>query len=133
MFHLNGYKIASPTVLARIPESELRDLMSGFGYEPRFVSGSDPSDMHQLMAATLDEVLADIRDLQRRARSGGDPNRPRWPMIVLRTPKGWTGPKVVDGVPTEGTFRSHQVPLAGLRRATRTPSPARGVAPLVSS
>jgi xylulose-5-phosphate/fructose-6-phosphate phosphoketolase len=114
ILHLNGYKIANPTVLARIPEDELRDLFVGYGYAPRFVAGDDPATMHQLMAATLDDVVADIAEIRRRAREHGDAGRPRWPMIVLRTPKGWTGPAEVDGVPVEGTFRSHQVPLAGL-------------------
>jgi xylulose-5-phosphate/fructose-6-phosphate phosphoketolase len=114
ILHLNGYKIAGPTILARIPEAELRALLEGYGYAPRFVSGSEPTEMHQQMAATLDEVVAEIQAIQRRARDQGDPSRPRWPMIVLRTPKGWTGPAEVDGVPVEGTFRSHQVPLAGL-------------------
>ncbi len=113
ILHLNGYKIANPTVLARIPETELRSLMEGYGYAPRFVDGDDPQAMHQLMAATLDEVTAEIAEIQRRARDG-DSERPRWPMIVLRTPKGWTGPKVVDGLPAEGSFRSHQVPLSDL-------------------
>jgi xylulose-5-phosphate/fructose-6-phosphate phosphoketolase len=114
VLHLNGYKIANPTVLARIPEDELRKLLEGYGHAPRFVSGSEPEQMHQLMAATLDEVIEEIRALQRRAREQGDSARPRWPMIVLRTPKGWTGPREVDGVEVEGTFRAHQVPLAGL-------------------
>jgi xylulose-5-phosphate/fructose-6-phosphate phosphoketolase len=114
VLHLNGYKIANPTVLARIPEDELRMLLEGHGHAPRFVSGSEPEQMHQLMAATLDEVIEDIRALQRHAREQEDSTRPRWPMIVLRTPKGWTGPREVDGVEVEGTFRSHQVPLAGL-------------------
>jgi xylulose-5-phosphate/fructose-6-phosphate phosphoketolase len=114
VLHLNGYKIANPTVLARIPEDELRMLLEGHGHAPRFVSGSEPEQMHQLMAATLDEVIEEIRALQRHARDQGDSTRPRWPMIVLRTPKGWTGPREVDGVEIEGTFRSHQVPLAGL-------------------
>jgi xylulose-5-phosphate/fructose-6-phosphate phosphoketolase len=113
VLHLNGYKIANPTVLARIPEDELRALMEGYGHSPRFVEGWDPEEMHQAMAATLDEVLEEIRAIQERARSG-DRTRPRWPMIVLRTPKGWTGPKEVDGHPAEGSFRSHQVPLAKL-------------------
>ncbi len=119
VLHLNGYKIASPTVLARIPPQELRSLLEGYGYAPRFVEGSDPDAMHQLMAATLDQVTAEIAEIQMRARAGvngvGSHERPRWPMIVLRTPKGWTGPKVVDGLPAEGSFRSHQVPLADLR------------------
>jgi xylulose-5-phosphate/fructose-6-phosphate phosphoketolase len=115
VLHLNGYKIANPTVLARIEPRELQSLLDGYGYAPRFVEGSEPTEMHQLMAATLDEVLGDIADIQRRARDHGDPTRPRWPMIVLRTPKGWTGPKEVDGLPAEGSFRSHQVPLAEVR------------------
>jgi xylulose-5-phosphate/fructose-6-phosphate phosphoketolase len=113
VLHLNGYKIANPTVLARIPESELRALLEGYGYAPRFVEGSEPEAMHQLMAATLDEIAAEIAAIQERAR-GGDLTRPAWPMIVLRTPKGWTGPKTVDGLPAEGSFRSHQVPLSNL-------------------
>jgi xylulose-5-phosphate/fructose-6-phosphate phosphoketolase len=115
ILHLNGYKIANPTVLARIPEQELRALLEGYGYAPRFVDGSDPAAMHQLMAATLDDVVDEIATIQRRARSDGELERPRWPMIVLRTPKGWTGPKIVDGLPAEGSFRSHQVPLAAVR------------------
>jgi xylulose-5-phosphate/fructose-6-phosphate phosphoketolase len=115
VLHLNGYKIANPTVLARIPEAELRGLLEGYGYAPRFVEGSDPETMHQLMAATLDDVAGEIAAIQRRARVDGDTDRPRWPMIVLRTPKGWTGPKFVDGLPAEGSFRSHQVPFAEVR------------------
>ncbi len=114
ILHLNGYKIASPTVLARIPPAELRALLEGYGYAPRFVEGHEPEAMHQLMAATLDEVTSEIAQIQRRARADADPARPRWPMIVLRSPKGWTGPKFVDGLPAEGSFRSHQVPLADL-------------------
>jgi xylulose-5-phosphate/fructose-6-phosphate phosphoketolase len=114
ILHLNGYKIAGPTVLARIPREELTDLFHGYGHEPIFVEGDDPETMHQLMAAALDEVLARIRAIQSEARSGAPPQRPRWPMIVLRTPKGWTGPKVVDGLQIEGTFRAHQVPLTEL-------------------
>ncbi len=114
ILHLNGYKIAGPTVLARIPEEELSALMRGYGYEPHYVSGDEPALMHQLMASTLDHVIGEIVGLQLRARSGGDVTRPRWPMIVLRSPKGWTGPRTVDGKPTEGSFRSHQVPLSGL-------------------
>ncbi len=116
VLHLNGYKIANPTVLARIEPAELRALLEGYGYAPRFVEGDEPEAMHQLMAATLDDVLDEIAEIQRRARGEGPrPPRPRWPMIVLRTPKGWTGPKEVDGLPAEGSFRSHQVPLAGMR------------------
>jgi xylulose-5-phosphate/fructose-6-phosphate phosphoketolase len=114
VLHLNGYKIANPTVLARIDREELRSLLVGYGYGPRFVEGEVPETMHQLMASTLDEVVADIRRIQAAARSGGDGARPRWPMIVLVTPKGWTGPREVDGKPAEGSFRSHQVPLAEL-------------------
>ena len=114
VLHLNGYKIANPTVLARIPEDELRALLEGYGHAPRFVTGDDPEAVHQLLAAELDGALDEIAEIQRRASDDGDLERPRWPMIVLRTPKGWTGPKVVDGKPAEGTWRSHQVPLAGL-------------------
>jgi xylulose-5-phosphate/fructose-6-phosphate phosphoketolase len=114
VLHLNGYKIANPTILARIPRDELRALLQGYGYAPRFVEGDDPQTMHQLMAAALDDAVGEIRALQRAAREDGSTQRPRWPMIVLVTPKGWTGPKEVDGLPTEGTWRSHQVPLAGL-------------------
>ncbi|QYO78976.1 phosphoketolase [Devosia salina] len=114
ILHLNGYKIASPTILSRISHDELDALFRGYGYVPHFVEGDDPATMHQLMAATLDTVLADIRAIQRDARSRGAMDRPAWPMIVLRSPKGWTGPKEVDGNPTEGTWRSHQVPLAKL-------------------
>jgi xylulose-5-phosphate/fructose-6-phosphate phosphoketolase len=115
ILHLNGYKIANPTVLARIPEGELVELLEGYGYRPVFVSGHEPEDMHQQMAAAMQDVLDDIDRIQRAARSGRDRGRPRWPMIVLRSPKGWTGPKVVDGQQTEGTFRSHQVPLSDVR------------------
>ncbi len=123
VLHLNGYKIANPTILARIPDHELASLMRGYGYEPHFVVGDDPAEVHRLLAATIDEVLDDIAAIQQRARagsgsgSGGGPalDRPIWPMIILRTPKGWTGPKVVDGVQVEGTFRAHQVPLAETR------------------
>jgi xylulose-5-phosphate/fructose-6-phosphate phosphoketolase len=115
ILHLNGYKIANPTVLARIPHDELQALLTGYGYAPRFVEGSEPDAMHESMAATLDEVVAEIGSIQREAREGGSPARPLWPMIVLRTPKGWTGPKTVDGLPAEGSFRSHQVPLDRVR------------------
>jgi len=114
ILHLNGYKIASPTVLARIPEEELRALLVGYGHEPYFVAGEDPSDVHQQMAGALDRITADIAEIQRAARQDGVTVRPRWPMIVLRTPKGWTGPKEVDGEPVEGTHRAHQVPLSKL-------------------
>ena len=113
ILHLNGYKIASPCVLARISHEELDQLFRGYGYTPHFVEGDQPERMHQLMATTLDRVIAEIKQIQNDARSGKDGvDRPRWPMIVLRTPKGWTGPKEVDGKKTEGFWRSHQVPLA---------------------
>ena len=110
ILHLNGYKIANPTILSRIPEEELRSLLEGFGHTPYFVEAAEPVEAHQKMAAALDQVFDDIERIKRDARDGGF-ERPRWPMIVLRTPKGWTGPKEVDGLPAEGTFRSHQVPL----------------------
>jgi len=116
VLHLNGYKIANPTVLARIPHDELRALMERYGHKPYFVEGEDPVEVHQAMAATLDEAVGEIRRLQADAREGGSLARPRWPMIVLRTPKGWTGPKEVDGRPVEGHFRSHQVPLSQLAK-----------------
>ncbi|MGI8333017.1 phosphoketolase family protein [Actinomadura scrupuli] len=115
ILHLNGYKIANPTVLARIPESELTALLEGYGYRPYLVSGSEPAAMHERMATILDEALTEIARIQSAARSGEDTGRPRWPMIVLRSPKGWTGPEEVDGLPVEGTWRSHQVPLPGVR------------------
>ncbi len=114
ILHLNGYKIANPTILARLPCHELESLFEGYGYNPYFVEGDDPETMHQLMAATLDKVLAEIKDLQHKARTAETFTRCHWPMIVLRSPKGWTGPKVVDGKKVEGTFRAHQVPLAEL-------------------
>jgi xylulose-5-phosphate/fructose-6-phosphate phosphoketolase len=115
ILHLNGYKIANPTILARIPEKDLRSLLEGYGYAPRFVAGHDPSVMHQRMADCLDECIDEIALIQHTARAGGGAELPRWPMIVLRTPKGWTGPKTVDGLKTEGSFRSHQVPIADPR------------------
>jgi xylulose-5-phosphate/fructose-6-phosphate phosphoketolase len=111
ILHLNGYKISNPTVLARIEDSELDQFLRGCGWDPLFVEGDDPDEMHQLMAAALDEAIAGVRRIQAHARETGDATRPRWPMIVLKSPKGWTGPKVVDGLQVEGTFRSHQVPL----------------------
>lgn len=111
ILHLNSYKIAGPTVLARIPRVELEYLLIGYGYAPYFVEGEDPFEMHQVMAATLDTVVSEIKRIQTDARTNGFKERPRWPMIVLQTPKGWTGPKIVDGKQTEGTFRSHQVPM----------------------
>ncbi|MEH0828583.1 MULTISPECIES: phosphoketolase family protein [Micromonospora] len=115
ILHLNGYKIANPTVLDRIPGEDLRDMMRGFGYEPYVVEGDDPATVHQLLAATLDRAVDEITAIQRRARSGEHVERPRWPMIVLRTPKGWTGPSRVDGKQVEGTFRAHQVPISEVR------------------
>ena len=115
ILHLNGYKIANPTLAARISREELRDYLLGNGYQPHFVEGDEPLAMHRLMAATLDTVMGEIRSIQARARSATNPSRPRWPMIVLATPKGWTGPKTVDGQRVEGTFRAHQVPLAEVR------------------
>jgi len=114
ILHLNGYKIAGPTVLARLPHDELDSLLRGYGYAPFWVEGDDPAMMHQRMAAVLDEVVVEIRRIQTDARTHGFKERPRWPMIVLRSPKGWTGPKVVDGKPMEGTWRAHQVPLADM-------------------
>ena len=115
ILHLNGYKIANPTVLARIPEEELTSLLEGYGHKVHWVSGDDPTKMHQLMAETLDTVIAEITSIQKHARETGDTTRPAWPMIVFKSPKGWTGPKFVDGLPTEGTWRSHQVPLAEVK------------------
>ena len=114
VLHLNGYKIANPTVLGRSSDEELTDLFTGYGYKPHFVEGAEPELAHQLMAATLDVVVAEIRRIQRDARANGYMARPRWPMIILRSPKGWTAPKLVDGKPIEGTFRSHQVPMGDM-------------------
>jgi xylulose-5-phosphate/fructose-6-phosphate phosphoketolase len=114
ILHLNGYKIANPTILARIPRAELESLLVGYGYAPRFVEGEEPEAMHQAMAAALDEVVAEIAAIRKAARAGGEPVRPRWPMIVLCSPKGWTGPKTVDGRRTEGSWRSHQVPFSDM-------------------
>ncbi len=114
ILHLNGYKISNPTVLARIPQEELIHLFKGYGYEPHMVEGDDPEQAHRRMAAVLDEVVAKVKKIQREAREKGFTRRPVWPMIILKSPKGWTGPKEVDGLPTEGSFRSHQVPLSDL-------------------
>ena len=114
ILHLNGYKIANPTVLARIPHEELDALLRGYGFDPHYVEGDDPPVMHRLMAATLDRVIAEIGDIQSRARREGVTQRPRWPMIVLRSPKGWTGPEYVDGERSEGSWRSHQVPFGDM-------------------
>ncbi len=112
ILHLNGYKIANPTVLARISHEELESLFIGYGYKPYFVEGWEPETMHQLMAATMDTVIGEIKAIQQEARASGVAKRPRWPMIILRSPKGWTGPKEVDGLKTEDFWRSHQVPFA---------------------
>jgi xylulose-5-phosphate/fructose-6-phosphate phosphoketolase len=115
ILHLNGYKIANPTVLARISEHELVSLMEGYGYHAHVVAGDEPELVHQQLAATMDACVREINHVQRRARDRSAPTRPQWPMIVLRTPKGWTGPKTVDGVQVEGTFRAHQVPIGDVR------------------
>jgi len=112
ILHLNGYKISNPTLLARITREELEQLLLGYGWEPVFVEGHEPEKMHEAMAAALDAVITQIKQIQRSARANGTAARPRWPMIVLKSPKGWTGPKTIDGVQIEGTFRSHQVPLS---------------------
>ncbi|MFL9930715.1 phosphoketolase family protein [Paraburkholderia sp. RL18-103-BIB-C] len=115
ILNLNGYKIANPTILARISHRELEALFEGYGYKPFFVEGSDHAEMHEKMAATLDTIIAEIRAIHEKARAGGEPERPRWPMIVLRTPKGWSGPKEVKGHKAEGSWRSHQVPFGDVR------------------
>jgi xylulose-5-phosphate/fructose-6-phosphate phosphoketolase len=119
ILHLNGFKIANPTILARISRKELTDLLKGYGYEPHFVEGTDPEVMHQALASTLDTILGEIRKIQNTARTIGPSDvfkRPRWPMIVFKTLKGWTGPKFVDGLPVEGTWRAHQVPIADFKK-----------------
>ena len=115
ILHLNGWKIANPTVLARLPREELEHLLRGYGYRPVFVEGDEPMRVHQALADALDAVLDEIAAIQEQARRGGETKRPTWPMLVLRTPKGWTGPETVDGRQVEGTWRAHQVPLSGLR------------------
>ncbi|WP_030904472.1 phosphoketolase [Streptomyces sp. NRRL F-5126] len=115
ILHLNGYKIANPAVLARLPEDELDELLRGYGHEPIHVTGDEPLAVHRAMAVAMDGALDTIGGIQRAAREGSDAERPRWPVIVLRTPKGWTGPREVDGQPVEGTWRAHQVPLSGVR------------------
>ena len=115
ILHLNGYKISNPTILARLPEEELSKLLEGYGYTPYLVAGDDPATVHQALAATLDTIFDELGRIQREARSNGGGGRPAWPMIVLRTPKGWTGPKQFHGLPVEGTWRSHQVPLPDVR------------------
>jgi len=115
VLHLNGYKIANPTLLARISQDELESLFRGYGYHPYFLEGDDPPEMHQRMALTLDTILREIQAIQKAAREDGHAERPRWPMLILKTPKGWTGPKFVDGKPVEGTWRAHQVPVTDVR------------------
>jgi xylulose-5-phosphate/fructose-6-phosphate phosphoketolase len=118
ILHLNGFKISNPPVLTRISRQELTDLLHGYGYEPHFVEGDQPAAVHELLATALDSVLANIRRIQSATRSSAGaegPERPRWPMIVFQTPKGWTGPKFVDGKPVEGTWRAHQVPIADFK------------------
>ena len=115
ILHLNGYKIANPTVLARIEPEELDQLLRGNGWTPYYVEGHEPALMHEAMAATLDVAVEEIKRIQHEARVNGNTMRPRWPMIVLKSPKGWTGPKWVDGLQIEGTFRAHQVPLSDPR------------------
>jgi xylulose-5-phosphate/fructose-6-phosphate phosphoketolase len=114
VLNLNGYKIANPTILARISHEELEALFRGYGYTPYVVEGSDPAEMHQKMAATMELCINEIRGIQQECRNSGNPVRPRWPMIVLRTPKGWTGPQEVDGHKVEGFWRAHQVPMGGM-------------------
>lgn len=114
ILHLNGYKIASPTILARIPKEELECLLVGYGYHPHFVIGDDPEKVHELMAFTLNNVILEIKNIQQNARERGVSTRPKWPMIVLQTPKGWTGPSFIDGKRVEGSWRSHQVPFSDL-------------------
>ena len=115
ILHLNGYKIANPTVLSRISDEELESLFRGYGYHPHFLEGDDPPTMHQRMAGVLDAIFDEIKGIQKAAREEGSKERPRWPMLILRTPKGWTGPKFVDGKPVEGTWRAHQVPVTEVR------------------
>src|SRR5262249_6492534 len=116
ILHLNGYKIANPTLLGRMSDDKLTQLFSGYGYKPHFIEGRDPDVMHERMAELLETVYAEIRGIQDGARTGADSELPVWPMIVLRTPKGWTGPKTVDGKPVEDTWRAHQVPVAEFRK-----------------
>ncbi len=134
ILHLNGYKISNPTILARITHEELEELFHGYGWNPYFVEGHEPEKMHQAMAAALDTVVEEIKRIQLNARQDGNGNRPRWPMIILNSPKGWTGPKMVDGHQIEGTFRSHQVPLSDPATQPRTSEDAgRLVKKLLSS
>jgi xylulose-5-phosphate/fructose-6-phosphate phosphoketolase len=115
ILHLNGYKIANPTILSRIPSKQLEQLFLGYGYKPYFVEGDDPEKMHQLMAETLEKIISEIKSIQKEARSKKQVKLPLWPLLILRSPKGWTGPKEVDGLKTEGFWRSHQVPFAKMK------------------
>ena len=129
ILHLNGYKIANPTILARIPHAELESLMRGYGYEPYTLEGDDPETMHQQAAAVFDAMLDRIAEIQNVAREPGPKDksaerRPAWPMLIMRTPKGWTGPKFVDGKPVENTWRAHQVPLHRAAREAGPPAAA---------
>ena len=133
ILNLNGYKIANPTILARISHEELEALFVGYGYKPYFVEGSDPTEMHQKMAGTLDAAIGEIRAIQKKARDSGKAERPRWPMIVLRSPKGWTGPKEVEGHKVEGSWRSHQVPFSDVRENADAPPAARELAARATS
>jgi xylulose-5-phosphate/fructose-6-phosphate phosphoketolase len=116
ILHLNGYKIANPSILARLSDAQLTQLFTGYGYKPYFVEGHEPDPMHQLMAATLDTIVEKIKAIQQSARTGSLNREPAWPMIIFRSPKGWTGPKIVDGKPVEGTWRAHQVPVTDLSK-----------------
>lgn len=127
VLHLNGYKINNPTILSRISPRELKALFEGYGYEPYFVEGSEPESMHQAMAATLDHCIARIHSIQQEARSSGVATRPIWPMIVLRSPKGWTGPVEVDGHKVEGFWRAHQVPMGGDAQQSRASASTRSM------
>ena len=124
ILHLNGYKISNPTVLARIEHEELEQFFRGCGWTPYFVEGDEPKAMHELMARTLEAAIEDIRHIQNNARRKHDTTRPRWPVIVLKSPKGWTGPKVVDGLPVEGTFRAYSAPLLLVERRAPRARPA---------
>ena len=133
ILHLNGYKIANPTILARIPDEELLALFAGYGWRPIVVAGDEPAQVHRDLAEALEVAVDEIAEIQHAARSGGPFVHVRWPMIVLRTPKGWTGPKIVDGVPVEGTLRAHQVPVTGVRENPAHLAHARDVAALLSA
>jgi xylulose-5-phosphate/fructose-6-phosphate phosphoketolase len=120
ILHLNGYKINNPTLLARVSHKELENLMRGYGWTPYFVEGSDPDTMHQAMAATTEHCVREIREIRKRERGSGTASRPRWPMIVLRSPKGWSAPQEVGGHKLEGSWRAHQVPLPDVKKNPET-------------